>query len=160
MPNVNASVGRFGSRFSIVYATACTFDKSSFSGWYTVVRDTFGDADWGDLKAGDPVFVSPGTGENEILVYAYPYNEYLYTVYPTSCQVDPLTFDVTIQRQLVGVAMFSYPYIWVEQGTGPGTVNTCDGAITLKMTLSAVYYSAPGVPFDSYSQTGVLELRK
>jgi len=148
------------SSFSIMYITGCWFDKSTFSGWFTVMRDTFGDADWGDLKTGDLVFVSPGTEENQILVYAYPYNEYIYTVSPTSCQVDPVTLDVTIPPQLIGTAMFSYPYIWVEQGTGPGTVSPCEDAITLNMTLSAVYYSAPGVVFDSYSQTGVLELRK
>ena len=149
-----------GSRFSIMYVSTCTFDKSSFSGWYTVVRNTFGNADWGDLKAGDPVLVSPGAGENEILIYAYPYNEDIYSSSPTSCQVDPINFDVTIARQLTGVAMYSYPYIWVEQGTEPGSISPCDDGITLNMTLSAVYYSAPGVPFDSYSQTGILELKK
>ncbi len=147
-----------GSRFSIVYVTACAFDKSSFAGWYTVVSNSIGPADWGELNAGDLVMVSPGAEENEILVYAYPYNEDIYSSSPTVCQVDPITFAVTIPRQLVGVAMYSHPYIWVEQSTG--TINPCDDAITLNMTLSAVYYSAPGVPFDSYSQTGVLELRK
>jgi hypothetical protein len=149
-----------GSRFSIVYVTTCRFEKASFAGWYTVVHDSFGAGDWGDLQAGDLVMVGPGAGENEISIFAYPYNESLYTRYPTSCQVDPVTFDVTLPRRLVGDAMFSYPFIWVEQGTG--TVNPCGDAITLNMTLSAVYYTAPA-PGDilyTYSETGILELRK
>ncbi len=149
-----------GSRFSIVYVTTCIFEKASFAGWYTVVQDSFGAGDWGDLQAGDLVMVGPGAGENEISIFAYPYNESLYTRYAMSCQVDPVSFDVTIPRKLVGDAMFSYPFIWVEQGTG--TVNPCGDAITLNMTLSAVYYTAPA-PGDilyTYSETGVLELRK
>ena len=39
-----------GYRFSIVYVTTCTFDKNSFNGQYTVVRNTIGDADWAILK--------------------------------------------------------------------------------------------------------------
>ena len=112
--------------------------------------------DWGDLQAGDGVMVS--AGGNEISIFAYPYNESLYTRYPMSCQVDPVTFDVTLPRRLVGDAMFSYPFIWVEQGTG--TVNPCGDAITLNMTLSAVYYTAPAPGECNYSETGVLELRK
>jgi len=144
-----------GSRFSIVYVTTCTFDKNSFNGQYTVVRNTIGDADWGDLKVGDLVSVRPGTAENDLVVVAYPYNTLVYPPYPMICQVNPVTLDVIVPRQLIGVPMYSYPYLWAEPGTGPGTVNPCGDAITLNMTLSAVYDI--GTP---YSATGILELRK
>ena len=144
-----------GSRFSIVYVTTCTFDKNSFNGQYTVVHNTIGDADWGELKVGDLVSVRPGTGENDLVVVAYPYNTLVYPPYPMICQVNPATFEVTVPRQLIGVPMYSYPYLWAEPGTGPGTVNPCGDAITLNMTLSAVYDI--GTP---YSETGIMELRK
>jgi len=143
-----------GSRFSIEYVAACVFDIASFNGWYTVVGNTIGGGDWGDLKVGDGVAVS--AGGNEISVFAYPYNQPLYIVYPMICQVDPVTYDVTITRQIIGLnTIFSWPMIWAEPGTG--TVSPCGDAITLNMTLSAVYNSPPG---GGYSGTGVLELRK
>ena len=93
---------------------------------------------------------------NEISVFAYPYNQPLYIVYPMICQVDTVTYDVTITRQIIGLnTIFSWPMIWAEPGTG--TVSPCGDAITLNMTLSAVYNSPPG---GGYSGTGVLELRK
>jgi len=137
-----------GSRFSILYIAACIFDRASYSGWYTAVRDTWETDAWGDIKVGDPVLVMPGPGENDISVFAYPYNDYFYTAYPTVCRVDPLTFDVTIERQVVGQGpVSSWPLIFVESGTG--TVHPCGDAITLNMTLTA---------YDTKS--GVLELRK
>ena len=143
-----------GSRFSIEYVADCVFDIASFNGWYTVVGNTIGGGDWGDLKVGDGVAVS--AGGNEISVFAYPYNQPLYIVYPMICQVDPVTYDVTITRQIIGLnTIFSWPMIWAEPGTG--TVSPCGDAITLNMTLSAVYNSPPG---GGYSGTGVLELRK
>jgi len=143
-----------GSRFSIEYVADCVFDIASFNGWYTVVGNTIGGGDWGDLKVGDGVAVS--AGGNEISVFAYPYNQPLYIVYPMICQVDPVTYDVTITRQIIGLnTIFSWPMIWAESGTG--TVSPCGDAITLNMTLSAVYNSPPG---GGYSGTGVLELRK
>ena len=145
-----------GSRFSIVYIADCVFDIASFAGTYTVMSNSVGAADWGDLKVGDGVMVS--AGGNEIAVFAYPYNAPLYILYPMICQVDPVTFDVTITRQIIGLnTIFSWPMIWAETGTGPGTVSPCGDAITLNMTLSAVYNSPPG---GGYSGTGVLELRK
>jgi hypothetical protein len=145
-----------GSRFSIVYIADCVFDIASFAGTYTVMSNSVGDGDWGDLKVGDGVMVS--AGGNEIAVFAYPYNAPLYILYPMICQVDPVTFDVTITRQIIGLnTIFSWPMIWAETGTGPGTVSPCGDAITLNMTLSAVYNSPPG---GGYSGTGVLELRK
>ena len=149
-----------GYRFSIVYVATCTFDNSSYDGVYTVVQDTFGDADWGDLKAGDGVFIGAGTEGNQISVYAYPYNAPLYYIYPMGCQIDPVTFDITIfPWQIIGMNTTpSWPTIYVESGTG--TASPCGDAITLNMTLTAVYYSSPGVPSGGYSQTGVLELRK
>ena len=145
-----------GSRFSIVYVADCVFDIASFNGTYTVMSNSVGGGDWGDLKVGDGVMVS--AGGNEIAVFAYPYNAPLYILYPMICQVDPVTFDVTITRQIIGLnTIFSWPMIWAETGTGPGTVSPCGDAITLNMTLSAVYSSVPG---GGYSGTGVLELRK
>ena len=150
-----------GSRFSIVYVTTCMFDKSSFSGWYTVVGNTIPRGVWGDLEVGDVVAVEPGPGENEIRVFAYPPYNSDYTVIPMPCYVDPVTFDVTIPQQLLGMHLFkSYPQIWVESGTG--TVSPCEDAITLNMTISAVYYtvSVPPVWLSTDSAAGVLELRK
>ena len=57
-----------GSRFSIEYVADCVFDIASFNGWYTVVGNTIGGGDWGDLKVGDGVAVS--AGGNEISVFA------------------------------------------------------------------------------------------
>lgn len=137
-----------GFNFSIVYVAACVFDRASFSGWYTAVRDTWEIDAWGDIVVGDPVLVMPGPGENDISVFAYPYNDYFYTTYATVCHVDPVTFDVTIERQVVGQGpVSSWPLIYVESGTG--TVHPCGDAITLNMTLTA---------YDTKS--GVLELRK
>jgi hypothetical protein len=152
-----------GHRFSIVYIATCLFEKSSFSGWYTVVRNEIVGGDWGNIGVGDLVLVSPGGGENEILVYTFPtLDAYLYSRSPTLCQVDPATLDVIVPRQLTGTAMFSLPYIWMETGTAPGKVNPCGDSITLNMTLSAVYYTYldPGVPFYTYTSTGILELMK
>jgi hypothetical protein len=147
-----------GSRFSIVYFTTCRFDISSFAGWYTVVSNTIGEADWGDLKAGDGVPVS--AGEDAISVYAYPLNQPQYIIYPMVCQVDPVTFDIAFQQQMIGLnTTFSWPMIWVE--SGKGAANPCGDAITitLNMTLFTAYYHE-GILYPSYSQAGVLELRK
>ncbi len=145
------------SSFSIVYVATCTFDKYSFNANYTVVRNTIGGGEWGDPQVGDLIYVGPGGGENDLVVVAYPYNNWLYPVYPLTCQVDPVTLDVTVPKQLIGVYMPSFPVLYAETGTEPGTASPCGDAITLNMTLSAVYNSPPG---GGYSGTGVLELRK
>ncbi len=147
-----------GSRFSIVYVTTCAFDISSFGGWYSVVSNTIGEADWGDLNAGDGVAV--GAGEDAISVFAYPLNQPQYIIYPMVCQVDPVSFDITFPQQMIGLnTTFSWPMIWVDSGTG--SANPCGDTITitLNMTLLAAYYQN-GVLYPSYSQSGILELRR
>ena len=145
-----------GSRFSIVYVADCVFDIASFNANYTVVRNTIGGGEWGDPQVGDLIPVGPAGGNN-LVVVAYPYNNWLYPVYPLTVQVDPITLEVTVPRQLIGVYMPNFPILYAETGTGPGTVSPCGEAITLSLTLSAVYNNPPG---GGYSGTGVLELRK
>ncbi|RYF96783.1 MAG: hypothetical protein EOO00_01845, partial [Chitinophagaceae bacterium] len=111
----------------IRYLAACTFDKSSFNGNYSVLQD-----DWADFKVGDPIAVAPGAGDNQLSIIAYPSPAYGKNRKPMLVTVNPQTFAVTIPEQVIGDYDGAAPNATVR---GTGAVNPCGDDITLSITI-------------------------
>jgi hypothetical protein len=118
-----------GSSTVITYIALCSFVNTAFDAIYTVVRD-----DWADYAAGETVNVDAGPGVNQISVYAYPSPAYGTNRKPMICNVDPVTFAVTIPEQVIGDYFGSPPN---STASGTGTVNPCGDNITLSVTVKA-----------------------
>ena len=116
-----------GSSTTINYLSACTFDKNSFNGNYTVVED-----EWADFTAGEKVAVAPGAGANEISITAYPSPAFGSNRKPMIIIVDPATFAVSIPEQVIGDYDGAPPGATAR---GTGTVNPCGDEITLSVTI-------------------------
>lgn len=116
-----------GASTVITYIALCSFVNTAFSGNYTVVQD-----DWADYAPGETVAVAPGPGVNQISVSAYPSAAYGTNRKPMICDVDPVTFAVTIPEQVIG-DYFGAPPNATARGTG--TVNPCGDNISLSVTI-------------------------
>jgi hypothetical protein len=116
-----------GAAPTIRYIAACTFDKNSFNGNYTIVQD-----DWADFNVGDPIAVAPGAGDNQIAITAYPSPKYGKNRKPMLVNVNPQTFAATIPEQVIG-DYDGAPANATAKGTG--TVNPCGSEITLTITF-------------------------
>ena len=117
-----------GSSTTIQYVAVCEFDNASFNGNYTVQQD-----DWADFAVGDLVEVKPGAGDNEISILAYPSPAYGENRKPMIIKVDPVSYAVTIDQQVIG-DYFGAPPGATARGTG--TVNPCGDNITLLVTIN------------------------
>jgi hypothetical protein len=102
--------------------TTCPYDQSVFDGTFTIVQDT-----WQDYAPGDFVEVSAGPGENKITIYVYPSPAYGSNQQGVVLNVDPATGNVTIPKQVVG----DYGDVTDVTMEGTGSVNSCQGTITL-----------------------------
>jgi hypothetical protein len=120
-------VAQPGSSPTITYLAACAFDKNSFNGTYEVVED-----EWADFGAGDPIAVSPGAGDNQISIVAYPSPAFGTNRKPMLIDVDPATFAVTIPLQVIGDYSGAPANATVR---GTGTVNPCGDEINLSITI-------------------------
>jgi hypothetical protein len=116
-----------GSSPTIRYLAACTFDKNSFNGQYTVVED-----EWADFKVGEKVAVAPGPGDNQISITAYPSPAFGTNRKPMIINVNPQTFAVTIPEQVIGDYDGAPPGATAK---GSGTVNPCGDDINLLVTI-------------------------
>jgi hypothetical protein len=102
--------------------TTCPYDQSVFDGTFTIVKDT-----WQDYAPGDFVEVKAGPGENKITIYVYPSPAYGSNRKGVVLDVDAATGNVTIPKQVAG-DYGSDKDVTME---GTGTVNSCQGTITL-----------------------------
>ncbi len=117
------STNMSGASLSVVFVADCKFDFSYFNGYYTVQHQTW------DLKVGDPVFVSPGTG-NTLKILAWPQHDLGLSVrVPMIVNVDPATCTITsIPWQVTG-EYAGGPVLIIEEGKG--TLSPCGDWIRL-----------------------------
>ena len=128
LPYASGTAAQPGASTIITYVAVCEFNKASFNGNYTVVQD-----DWADFAVGDLVAVSPGAEVNEITILAYPSPTYGNNRVPMILKVNPTTYAVTIDEQVIG-DYFGAPPGATARGTG--TVNPCGDNISLLVTIN------------------------
>jgi hypothetical protein len=128
LPYASGTAAQPGASTSVQYVAVCEFNKANFNGTYTVVQD-----DWADFAAGDPIEVKPGTGENEISVLAFPSPAFGSNRKPMILIVDPVTYGVTINEQVIGDYNGAPPGATIR---GTGTVNPCGDQISMLVTFN------------------------
>jgi|SRR4030095_15804972 len=128
LPYAAGTAAQPGSSTTVQYVAVCEFNKASFNGNYTVVQD-----DWADFAVGDLVAVKPGTGDNEISILAYPSPAFGTNRKPMILKVNPTTWEVTIDEQVIGDYNGAPPGATAR---GTGTVNPCGDEISLLVTIN------------------------
>lgn len=103
--------------------TTCPFDRSVFTGDFSVTKDT-----WADYAIGDLVKVEPGPGANQITIYAYPSPAFGNNRKGVVIDVNPATAAINIPTQIVGDYFPADKDITME---GVGSVNSCQKLITI-----------------------------
>lgn len=128
LPYASGTAAQPGSSTTVTYVAVCEFSKLAFNGNYTVVQD-----DWADFQVGDLVEVKPGAGENEISILAYPSPAFGTNRKPMIIIVNPATYEVTINEQVIGDYNGAPPGATAR---GTGTVNPCGDEISLLVTIN------------------------
>ena len=139
-PDFEAQAG-YNMGMTWTATTTCPFDRSVFTGMFTVTKDT-----WQDFEIGDQVQVDPGPGANQITIYVYPSATYGTNRKGAVLNVDPSTSAVVIPTQIIGDYFAGGGALDKDVAMeGVGTVNSCQKLITLtniKLTQGGATYAS------------------
>jgi hypothetical protein len=125
--------------------TPCEFDRSVFTGEFTVVTDT-----WQDYAAGAKVMVEPGPGENQVTIYVYPSPDYGFdrrgVAIDVNTTVQPNTINIPEQR--VGTYQDTPPAVTTMRSS-TGTINAC----TKTIDITGITFNYGGAQYPGYRLT-------
>jgi hypothetical protein len=125
--------------------TPCEFDRSVFTGEFTVVTDT-----WNDYSPGAKVMVEPGPGANQVTIYAYPSSDYGFdrrgVVIDVNSGVQPNTINIPEQR--VGTYNDTPPAVTTMKSS-TGTLNSC----TKTIDIMGITFNYGGTNLSGYRLT-------
>ena len=129
--------------------TTCPFDRSVFTGQFSVTKDT-----WQDFDIGAAIDVSPGPGTNQISILAYPSPAFGTNRKTMIINVDPLTSVVTIPEQIIGdYAAGGGAFDKDITIQGGGSVNSCTKTISLTGLRFKIGMGGPAYGTGPYQLT-------